>query len=100
MQAKTWQVLLGTGVDSLSWFNCLFFFLLIVQNEGVVDATMKSQLSCYRMTLLLKRVVAFILTLLVSLTLDLDRSRQENNFKSIALGLGCYRHNSTMRSER
>lgn len=51
----------------------------MVQNEGsVVDSTMKSQLSCYRLTLL-KRVVAFILTLLVSLTLDLDQSRREKH---------------------
>ena len=74
LHTKTVQLLLGTGGDCLSWSNCLFS--VMVQSEGDdVDATTKSQTSCYRLALLVKRVLAFILTPLVSLTLDLDRVR-------------------------
>lgn len=89
------QLLLGTGVDCLSWSDCLFS--VVVQNEGdVMDATMKSQTSCYGLTLLVKRVLAFILTPLVSLTLDLDQFRREKHCKNVALGLGCLVHTSAM----
>ncbi|XP_026709145.1 vitamin D3 hydroxylase-associated protein-like isoform X5 [Athene cunicularia] len=50
----------------------------MVQSEGdIMDATMKSQTSCHRLTLLVKRILAFIVTSLVSLTLDLDGLRPE-----------------------